>query len=333
MDSNTQQVRWSPRLLALRATDLLFPNCCAACGHTFSANFFRVALCPGCATKIQDLSARPYCSRCGRSSPITAIHENNCAACRREHHWNLRKIVRVGDYRDPLRSLILGLKYAGQQRNAVVLGELLAGALRSCAWFSGIDAILPVPMHWKRRLQRPCDHAMLLAREVRRRLDVPMIRAVRRVRYAPSQTDLVRSQRFENVAGCFAPRWSALRMHARRRRQLEGGGSDGWITRMAERWILPLSVSGKRVCIIDNLMTTGATIQEVAKATRRAGASAVYAAILACADPQQDGLVIHSRDGQQQGAEIEAPAMKIAATDPQTALAQQLEALRAGSAR
>jgi ComF family protein len=159
-------------------------------------------------------------------------------------------LARVGAYEPPLRALGIGLKYRGRERNGDYLGELLAAELSRLGWPAELDALVPVPMSRLRRWQRPCDHAEALALGVARRLGLPVWRAVVRVRHTPSQTGVTsRAARFANVAGCFT---------VRRGVRLEG----------------------RRVCIVDNLLATGATIHEVAKALRRARAKEIRAAVV-----------------------------------------------------
>jgi ComF family protein len=199
-----------------------------------------------------------YCRRCGRTLPPPALHEGGCARCKSEHYWNVAGVARVGTYPDALRALLVGLKYHGQERAASYLADRLAVALRNCEWLHQVEALVPVPMHWLRRLQRPCDHARLLGEALGQRIGVPVLRLVRRARHSPSQTGVLsKTARFENVRGCFAPR-----------------------RRVWPPWSRP-SVAGKTVCIVDNLMMTGATVTEVSKVLRRAGAKRIYAAVVA----------------------------------------------------
>jgi ComF family protein len=200
----------------------------------------------------------PYCQRCGRTLPPPALHDDGCARCKSEPYWNVAGVARVGTYPSALRALLVGLKYHGRERNASYLADLLAATLRQHGWFEKIDAFIPVPMHWLRRLQRPCDHARVLAEALGQRMKVPVLRLVRRARNSPSQTGIAsKTARFENVKGCFAlPRkyWPP-----------------------GPRPV----VAGKTVCIVDNLMMTGATVTEVSKVLRRAGAKRIYAAVIA----------------------------------------------------
>lgn len=236
--------------------DAVFPQTCVACGQWIFGG--GEALCPGCAAALAEAASATYCQRCGRTMPAAAIHDEHCARCRSESFWNLGRVVRVGPYEAPLRAVIVGLKFTGDRRHVEFLGSRLAGALAGEPWIVTIDAFVPVPMHRLRRHQRPCDHALELANAVARHLrraGGPRIAvqqsAIRRRSYAVSQTRAAsRQQRFENVRGCFEP--------SRRP-----------------------NVAGKTVCIIDNVIVSGATVCEVSKVLRRAGARRLYAAVVA----------------------------------------------------
>ena len=241
----------SARTLVRGLVDAILPQTCCACGTWISGG---AHVCPDCHSRIAAEIARPHCPHCGRTLPRSAIHDKRCAHCRIETFWNVAGIARVGLYQDQLQALLSGLKYRrGRERNAEYLANWLATALRNQSWLPDIEALVPVPMHWIRRAQRPCDHALLLAEALSRRINVPVLRVVRRPRYALSQVGITtRAQRFANVKDCFTP-----------------------VHRLARR------VAGRTVCIIDNLLVTGATVCEVSKVLRRAGAKRIYAAVLA----------------------------------------------------
>jgi ComF family protein len=240
--------------------DALLPQTCVSCETWIGADEPRA--CPACRAALEATIALPYCPFCGRTVSPFSIHEKSCARCSTERFWNVAGLVRVGEHREQvLRRMLLGLKFSGSERQSDYLGGLLAGAMRKASWVGEIDALVPVPMHRLRACQRPCDHAQMLADAVARRLRLPVRRAaVRRVKYSISQTRTgSRAERFRNVQGCFGP--------ARRPK-----------------------VAGRTVCIIDNLLVSGATIHEVSKVLRKAGARRIYAAVVARAslagDPQ-----------------------------------------------
>jgi ComF family protein len=239
------------RYVAYHLLDALLPQTCVSCGEWVPAG--RGLACESCHDELLTALKRPYCPRCGRTVLPPSIHEDGCTRCRSEHFWNLAGVARVCAYEPAARGAILDLKYRGQERNAEYLADLLAAAIRAWPWAGKLHALVPVPMHWLRRWQRPCDHARLLAEALGQRLKLPVLRCVRRVRHGPSQTGIPsKQQRFENVRGCFGP----------------AGG-------------LWMRVRGRCVCIVDNLMATGATVHEVSKVLRRLGAGPIYAAVIA----------------------------------------------------
>ena len=235
--------------------ELVYPPVCLGCGGEADR---QSRFCSDCNSRLAAIRALPSCPRCARTAPPFSVREEGCAYCIAERTWNFAGIVRVGTYEPPLRDMVLALKYAGRMAPAEWLAAALADAIRAAPWGENIDTFVPVPMHWKRRLQRPCDHARVLTRMVAERLGLPTHRAVARIRYAPSQTELfAATARFENVAGNFAPR----------RR-------FGWFDPAGR-------VAGRTVCVVDNFLSSGATLHETVKAVRRCGAKTIYAAIIA----------------------------------------------------
>ena len=234
-------------LAVLRRLDnILSPQTCALCNAAISTS--RTVVCNACREALSNAASAPYCGRCGRGMNSLAITEKDCAQCRKERHWNIAGVVRIGSY--PVeRKLVLGLKYHGRERNAAPLAERLADALRRAPWGADIDMLVPVPMHWFRRVQRKCNHARVLADALGRASGIPVSSACRRVRHGPSQTAArSEAQRFANVKFCFGPK------------------------RLG-------NVADKTVCIVDNLMATGATVCEVSKVLRKMGAKRIYAAV------------------------------------------------------
>jgi ComF family protein len=133
------------------------------------------------------------------------------------------------------------MKYGGMRPLAGPLGDYLARALPLDEAF---DAVVPVPLHWFRRFQRGFNQAQLLARHIGKKRNLPVLRAVRRVRATRTQTGLTNTKRRQNVAGAF---------RARRGRRVEG----------------------LRLLLVDDVMTTGATASACASALKRAGAKSV----------------------------------------------------------
>lgn len=241
----------TPLLITARTVlDTVLPQTCPACGVWIDAA--ANGACAACRTAIEGMRGRPYCPRCGRTVPRVSIHADHCAKCRRERFWNVAAIARVCTYPPPLRRMLAQLKYHGRPASARCLGRLLAAEIAEQPWCRELDLLVPVPMHWLRRMQRRDDHAWQLAAVVADELGLPVVRAVKRKKHMPSQVGLKsRAARFENVKGSFAARRDRIR-----------------------------AVRGRTVCIIDNLLLSGATVHEVSKELRRAGALRIYAAVV-----------------------------------------------------
>jgi ComF family protein len=152
-----------------------------------------------------------------------------------------------GAYEGTLRELIHLFKYQRIRTLAKPLAERLLSAYPREQRF---DVIVPMPLHWFRRWQRGFNQSDLLARLVSRRCGIPIVQAVRRTRATPPQAGLTSARRRTNVRGAFSPARAA-------------------------------SVQGLRVLLVDDVMTTGATVSACARALKAAGAS--YVAVLALA--------------------------------------------------
>lgn len=142
-----------------------------------------------------------------------------------------------------LRELIHLLKYGKVKTLADPLGKLLSSALPRDERF---DALTPVPLHWRRQWQRGFNQSEVLASALSLRTGIPMIPALRRVRSTAAQAGLSNAGRRRNVAAAFAGRASARAM-----------------------------LAGKRILLIDDVMTTGSTATACALALKRAGAARV----------------------------------------------------------
>jgi ComF family protein len=153
-------------------------------------------------------------------------------------------------YDHPLKDLVHALKYSREKAAALVLADTLFDALRSWEAVEFAQAVVPVPLHPSRQETRTFNQAALMGRVLARRLQLPFLQPLRRTRRTETQTELSHSARIENVKGAFA------------------------VSR-------PQAVAGRQVLLVDDVMTTGATMSECARALLRAGAVRVYAAAAA----------------------------------------------------
>ena len=226
--------------------ELVFPPRCIAC-RTWRLDGANV-LCGECRETIIRECAAPTCPTC--AAPVSAyeVSLGRCGQCR-GRSLRIAGTVRVGIYRDLLGRLLRAYKYHGREELALLLGGSLAEAVETAPWRDRMEAIVSVPTHWKRRFNRPFHAADALASHVARKVNVPHVPVLRRIRAGPHQIGLSETERVANVRGAFAIR-------------------NGVVLRDA------------RVLLIDDVRTTGATLEECAKVLRRCGAAEVYAAVV-----------------------------------------------------
>lgn len=226
---------------------LLLPGCCHLCDQPLASPFS--SLCPVCRDKIlQDTETA--CPRCaGTIGPYAAV-DGRCRHCRDEE-YAFERVVRLGAYDGLLRDAVLRVKHAHNEGLAEILGELWAGNAR--AWQAlTVDVIVPVPLFWWRRWQRGYNQSAAIARGLAAGLKVSVeTHGIYRRRHTPLQTQQSAARRHDNVRGAFASGWRGRRLQ------------------------------GKSVLLVDDVMTTGATAHEAARALRALGVSRVIVAVLA----------------------------------------------------
>lgn len=163
----------------------------------------------------------------------------------------------VGPYRDELRAIVHALKYQGRISVAQGLGELMRTSGHDV--LAGADAVVPVPLHARRRRQRGFNQAALLASHLR----LPMQPVLRRVVYTRPQVELPAARRHRNVRTAFA-----------------AAPSHGPVWRDWRAWFAAPSsdaIRGRVLVLIDDVITTGATLDACARVLKAAGAREVRA--------------------------------------------------------
>ncbi len=242
-----QHLNHAGRELLHGVLNLVYPGSCAVCGAFASPE--RPNLCDACRTALtSDVAA--VCPRCAGTVGPHVHLADGCTHCRGDV-FQFERVLRFGYYDGLLRDVILRMKHAHGEMLAEVVGELWAEHLRLALEAVGADVVIPVPLHWWRRLKRGYNQSTALARVLAANLGIPCkARWLRRVRYTPRQTDLSHTDRRANVQRAF--------------------GTSGWA-----------GLKGKTVLLVDDVLTTGTTASEAARALREAGASRVVVAVLA----------------------------------------------------
>jgi ComF family protein len=253
----------------------LFPDDCRVCGNALS-EISRVPICSACLNGAEPLTADFFCLTC-RTPFLNAFvldSDGRCPLCRLGVN-RFDEAYCFGAYEGTLKTLIHMFKYAGVRPLSGPLGRLLAAALPlEKKW----DAIVPMPLHWWKRWQRGFNQSELLARELARRTQLPVVRALRRRKNTAVQAGLSHAARRQNVAGAFKP-------------SRVGG------------------IEGRKLLLVDDVMTTGATVNAAAAALKRDGAANVTVLTLARVDRRPavsvpDHLILEQSVGSLVDAEI-----------------------------
>jgi len=232
--------------LSGRVLDLLLPPRCLACG----AEVVRPgALCSACWDEVAFISP-PFCALCGYPFEFDPGPDALCGACLRARPaFDRARAVMRYDARG--RALVLGFKHGDRTEGAPSYATWLARA--GAELLAEAEILSPVPLHWRRQFTRRYNQAALLAQALARRSGVPLVPdLLRRRRATPSQGHLSAAARARNVAGAFAV--NPARAEA---------------------------LAGRRVLLIDDVLTTGATAAACAATLRRGSASGVDVLVLA----------------------------------------------------
>lgn len=234
---------------------VLLAPACAACDRVLT-HPLSGPICQECWDSIERM-APPFCPACGDALPscrVVSGAENRCAACRARGASFVHSGRSVGRYAGTLERIVRAHKYQARRSVAVRLGPLLRDAGREL--LEGAACAVPVPLHPWRRLTRGFNQAADLARTTR----LPVVHALWRVRATTAQAGLRAQARRRNVTGAF-----------RLSRVLSGRSRRRYLT-------------GCAVVLVDDVWTTGATLDACAQVLREAGVREVRALTVARAE-------------------------------------------------
>ncbi len=227
---------------------LLWPAVCINCRENICET--ENGLCNNCWNELLVCTGADYCPRCGRDASRAAQLEGVCPDCQgKEIHFD--QIARAGIYSQSLQKMIVDFKNGKTELDSV-LWFLILSALQGSGFYNDIELFIPVPLHWSRRLVRGYNQSQVLIKKLKHSTATISTNLVR-IRRTKTQTTAVSpTARAKNVAGAFAVR----RGH---------------------------NLTGLKICLVDDIKTTGATLNECAKTLKQAGAAKVFALVLAVA--------------------------------------------------
>ncbi|MGB9720381.1 MAG: ComF family protein [bacterium] len=186
----------------------------------------------------------PFCPHCGR--PIDKT--KTCAFCRYEKYLDYGRTFAL--YVPPVDTMIHHLKYRGKITLAKFFGFGMAGVLKTDYFLKEVDFLCPVPLFWLKKMRRTYNQAELLSEVIFQETSIPVVNALIRNRNTKTQTRLDHRKRQDNVKDAFKTKKG-------------------------------VSVRDKKILLVDDVMTTGATIKECARVLKEAGAEKVYSLVSA----------------------------------------------------
>ena len=222
---------------------LLFPRTCFNCAVDLPLEK-QGFLCQDCLKKLK--KPGPFiCQRCGLTLKDGGAHCFNCRGTKAKH-FKCSLIRSALDFNGPSRALIHGLKYERYTNIAKFLAPLMQKTLLENPQMLEAEFFVPVPIHKKRLKKRGFNQAQLLAENLSSLTQIPTLLALERIKNTKSQTKLTKKERAQNIKEAFM-------------------------------CSCPKEIKKKAVILIDDVCTTGATLEECAKVLKKAGAREVYA--------------------------------------------------------
>jgi ComF family protein len=246
-----------------RATlELVFPAACASCDAELNSNVpgkSGIPICDRCLDEVEFFEG-PTCAHCGAPVPrigrstdeseSDALRAHGCARCRGHKLW-FDETIAAGLYSNRLREIVLRMKDANGDGLSLAIGSMVWQQCGERLAAARANVVVPIPLHWRRRLAHRTNSAAILSEVVSRKLGLPCAeRLLRRHKHTRPQSSVTPPQRWDNVRRAFSVRGGYHLNHA-------------------------------HVLLVDDILTTGATCSEAARALRKAGAARVTVVVVA----------------------------------------------------
>jgi len=226
--------------------DIFFPKVCEHCGDSFRQGLSNV-LCLPCFNGIEHHQA-PFCDHCGVSLPSRGFEgavQLRCDDCG-DWPYYLDQTWSLGSYEGPLRLAHHAFKFGGMEHLKSPIVQKILGFLPE-NFYEGVEVVVPVPMSPEKERERGYNSALLLANEISKSIGIPVKFLLKKTRSTVAQRLLTREKRLQNQKGAYE-----------------------------------VSLAGPlvKVLLVDDVFTTGATLEECAKVLKKAGAQWVGAVVL-----------------------------------------------------
>ncbi|TAM40657.1 ComF family protein [bacterium] len=238
------------RRLAKGLKELIYPNCCAACGEKMPSGKPRKFICPSCGDKLE-MNLPPFCVSCGRHLEGTKAEKNICPVCLKVK-FNFDRAFSPCKYSGAIKKLIRDFKYTGDDYLGESLGDIMNDFIKEYNLpLADMDYIIPIPLHKSRLREREFNQAEILSDHIAREFNKMVLpRVLMRPKATKTQAELGPEERLLNVKNGF-------------------------------RVIRPELVKEKDLLLVDDVLTTGATANQAAESLKGSGARRIILLTLA----------------------------------------------------
>jgi len=244
---NYGPVRSSPLLKSL--ADFCYPPICTMCGAAGDTP----PLCENCNADLDRLAQAAACEMCG----YPLVHSDDpCPHCHGRGTTPIHRVVRLGVFNDPLRTLVHRIKYRHGWPLAEFLADRLAVHPPAVALLEQTDCLVPIPLHPIRQWTRGYNQAAVIAERIAKQCRKPTRSPLVRLRNTQTQTTLhAQAKRMENLRDAFG-------------------------------LIDAKSVRGRHLVLVDDVMTSAATVRSAARTLAEAAPASISVLAVAAADPK-----------------------------------------------